>query len=95
MDKAEALAVAEAALCDLRSVSYNVLVERFLDQPQTHEVVGASGVTYQVELQAFWDRGVGGDLRVSANVDDGGWRAFRPLTTDFIIASDGSFVGED
>jgi len=27
-------------------------------------------------------------------VDARGWRAFRPLTTDFIIAPDGSFVGE-
>jgi hypothetical protein len=31
---------------------------------------------------------------VLASIDDGGWSAFIPLTDDFIIAPDGSFVGE-
>jgi hypothetical protein len=28
------------------------------------------------------------------SIDDGGWRAFLPWTDSFIIAPDGSFVGE-
>ena len=28
-------------------------------------------------------------------IDDGGLRAFAPLSDDFIMAPDGSFVGED
>ena len=28
------------------------------------------------------------------HVDDGGLRAFVPLTEDFIMAPDGSFIGE-
>jgi hypothetical protein len=27
-------------------------------------------------------------------IDDGRWRAFSPLSVDFIMAPDGSFVGE-
>jgi hypothetical protein len=48
-----------------------------------------------VEVLALWDEGrPGGNLRVMVSIDDGGWRAFKPLTEDFIIAPDGSFVGE-
>jgi len=46
-------------------------------------------------VQAFWDSPrQPGNLRVIVAIDDGGWRAFRPLSADFIVASDGSFVGE-
>jgi hypothetical protein len=27
-------------------------------------------------------------------IDDGGWRAFIPLSADFIMAPEGRFVGE-
>lgn len=33
----------------------------------------------------FWDHREGGAIRVLGTVDDGGWRAFRPLTEDFIV----------
>ena len=42
----------------------------------------------------MWDRGKEGDLRVLVMIDDGGWHAHGPLVEDFIIAPDGSFVGE-
>jgi len=29
-----------------------------------------------------------------ASIDDGGWRAFAPLTRSFIKRADGSFVDE-
>jgi len=35
-----------------------------------------------------------GDVRVLVAVDDGGMYAFKPLTDSFILAPDGSFVGE-
>jgi hypothetical protein len=61
------------------------------------EAVGPSGTQYQLDIFAFWDggrRAVGGDLRVSVVIDDGGWRAFVPLVEDFIISPTGGFVGE-
>lgn len=51
-------------------------------------------VAYQGEVQVFWDDKPNGAIRVMASIDDGGWRAFVPLTADFILAPDGTFVGE-
>jgi hypothetical protein len=97
MDEVEAAALADVALEPLRAESYSALVDRFIgpgDRCEHSEAVGSSGVRYQVEVQAFWDAGRPGDLRVRAAVDDGGRRAYRPLRRDFILAPDGSFVGE-
>jgi hypothetical protein len=96
VDKAEARAVGESVLANLRRESYDSLVQRLLDRQETREIIGDSGVTYQIEVQAFWDSGKRkpGNLRVMVNIDDGGLRAFLPTTTDFIIAPDGSFIGE-
>jgi len=49
---------------------------------------------YQIEIQVFWDSWPGGNVRVMGAVDDGGWRAFIPVSRGFIMAPDGSFVGE-
>jgi hypothetical protein len=54
-------------------------------------------VEYQIEIQAFWDepRKGEGNLRVIASIDDGRFPyVFLPMTTDFIMKPDGSFVGE-
>ena len=94
MDRAEALAIVEAELAALREAPYRELVERFVGKQEVFERVGASGTSYQLELQAFWDDKRLGNLRVIASIDDGGWRAFAPLSVDFIRAPDESFVGE-
>jgi hypothetical protein len=57
-------------------------------------VVGGSGAEYQLEVQVFWDQKTGGNVRVIGSIDDGGLRAFFPLTNSFITAPDGTFVGE-
>jgi hypothetical protein len=94
MDAAEARAILREELDELRRATYDDLVLRLLDKPQTHERTGRSGIVYQVELQAFWDDRPHESLRVLASIDDGGFSAFRPLSDDFIRAPDGSFVGE-
>jgi len=33
----------------------------------------------------FWDGRPGGDIRVLASIDDGGWRAFFPLTETLVV----------
>jgi hypothetical protein len=60
-----------------------------LDSQDILEITSASGT-----FQAFWDYEEGGNLRVTGCIDDGGIRAFCPLTYDFIIAPDGTFMGE-
>ena len=93
MDKVEAKALLEAAVAELRAKS-RVELERLIRSPDAYEVQGKSGKTYQMEKQAFWDDKKGQDLRILVSIDDGGWRAFFPTTESFIMAPDGSFVGE-
>jgi len=94
MDKQEAQAVLTEHLAQYRARSYADLAA-LIGQSGCVEIKGASGVPYQVEVNVAWDDKPGGDVRVLASIDDGGFRsAFRPLTGDFIKAPDGSFVGE-
>lgn len=91
MDKDEARQIAQEYLVELRQLSYQELCEL---KAETVERVGPSGAIYQVETLSFWDDDEGGDIRVIVSVDDGGWRAFHPLSEGFIMAPDGTFVGE-
>jgi hypothetical protein len=93
MDRAEAQAVLNAELFRLRAMPRADLM-RLVTRCERHEVTGARGVTYQVEISACWDNRATGDLRVVACVDDGGLRWFFPMCDDFIVAADGRFVGE-
>jgi hypothetical protein len=47
-----------------------------------------------LEIEAHWDDRKKRTLRVYVAVDDGGLRALMPLTRSFIIAPNGSFIGE-
>ena len=94
MNKAEAREVALARVAELRQLDWSELRDRYLRRPETLEVSRPSGAAYQVETEAFWDGRKEGDLRVTVTVDDGGWRAFVPLGESFILARDGTFVGE-
>ncbi len=93
MDREEATSVLANELARYRSETYGAL-QRLVDSQDTCEVTGPSGAKYQIEIQAFWDAGRGGNLRVLGSIDDGGMRAFFPLTDDFIITPSGAFVGE-
>ena len=93
IDKNEARQLLEAATRQLRMKGRREL-EQLLKEPETAELVGPSGKTYQTEAQAFWDDKKGYDLRVLVSIDDGGWSAIAPMTDSFIVAPDGSFVGE-
>ncbi len=95
VDKAEARRIALDRIAELRRLSYQELHARFLNNPQCLETPGASGAMYQVETEALWDDRKAGHLRVMVAVDDGrGWSAIVPVTEDFIVAPDGSFLGE-
>jgi hypothetical protein len=76
-----------------RSRSWNDL-RTTVGDPENHEVAGPSGASYQIETQALWDDHPEGNLRVIVSIDDGGLRAFVPLTDDFILSKVGRFVGE-
>jgi len=92
MDKREAKELLDSELGKYRTRPYEELLP-LRGEPDVYSFVGPSGKRYQVEVQAFWDSGRPGNLRVMASIDDGGLSAFRPLCKDFIIAPDGTFIG--
>lgn len=93
MDETEAKTILAAQMRDLRTRSYaDFRVWALEKHLEARDVKGPSGTDYQIEVQAVWDSGR--NLRVMVAIDDGGWRAFMPLTSDFIIAPDGAFIGE-
>jgi len=75
----------------LRLLNYSELV-RLIGEDQISTPLGSDGKEYQMEVDVFWDGEKGGDVRVIVAVDDGGLRAFVPLTSDFIMRSDGTLV---
>ena len=96
MDKKEARAILAAEIKRLRKESYAELCNRQeRKDPEVKEIKGESGTKYGLEIECIWDGPKNGNLRVMCWIDDGGWRAFMPLGDSFIMAPDGSFVGED
>jgi hypothetical protein len=91
MNEQAANALIESELHRLEEWSYSELTA-LIGKVETKDLDGDDGKTYQIEIQAFWDSKKGGNVRVIVAADDGGWRAFKPLTGDFIMHPDGSLV---
>lgn len=92
MDKQEAKTMQMTKLAEYRCLSYADLVAKIGDNDCV-KVSGPTGVEYQIEVQFKWDGKQGGDVRVMAGIDDGGYWAFLPLCDGFIVTPDGRFVG--
>ena len=86
MDRKEATALLSAKLDEYRQLTYDQLAARVGEVP---EVVGPSGVRYQMEIQFVWDDKSGGNVRVLGSIDDGGWRAFLPLCDSLLVTPEG------
>lgn len=93
MNREIACALVDEELQKLRKLSYAELL-KLMNNPSTIEVDGSDGKRYQIERQAFWDSKKGGNIRIMVSADDGRLSALKPLSRDFIISPDGSFVGE-
>ena len=68
-----------------RDLSYDELCS-LIGEPKVAEQRGATGTLYQLEFDIIWDSQPGGDIRVLASIDDGGWSAWVPMSYDFIVA---------
>jgi hypothetical protein len=93
MDKKEARHVPAQELAKYSRESYADL-QRLLKSVDAYEVIGPSGTSYQIEIQAVWDDRTSGNLRLLGGIDDGGWHAYVPLTDDFILSPCGKFIDE-
>ena len=91
MNEQEARAVLEHRIDALRHLSFAELKETWHRRPDCEQIQGPSGVEYQVEIEALWETGRNGPLLLVVSVDDGGRRAFAPMTDSFVIDPDGSF----
>jgi hypothetical protein len=94
VNKVEALKILDDLMVEARELPYETLVAKYLKTPDCREVMGPSGARYNVAIDALWDNRSLHHLRVMFSIDDGGWRSFLPLTGDFIMAPDGSFIDE-
>jgi hypothetical protein len=75
----------DVVLASLEQESYGDLVRRMESEPLlVMERGGPSGTIYQIEVSFLWDDGPRQHVRVMASIDDGGWRAFVPLTRSFV-----------
>jgi len=94
LSESEARGFLTAQLADYRGLSYAQLVA-LIGEPSIRELTGESGTQYQLEIEPIWDHKKGGLVRVLGMITDGTLRSFvSPWTDDFLVAPDGSFVGE-
>ena len=81
-------------VADYRQRPYDFWLTHLDGEPITIQITADDGTRCQVEISVFCDDKPDEDIRVMFAIDDGGWRAFAPVTDSFIIAHDGTFVGE-
>ena len=93
MNSAEAEKLLKTRLAKLRALSYKELAAR-VDSVLTEEVARDSERSWQLEFEVVWDDEPQGNIRVNGTIDDGGLRAFVPLTDGFVKSPAGEIVGE-
>ncbi len=85
MDKQEAQQLLDEFIAGLQSRTYQEW-QGLIGEDAVVEKQGPSGVTYQIEWNAFWDSQAGGDIRIIVSIDDGSLARFIvPLTTGLLI----------
>ena len=99
MGEAEARAIVNRRVAQLREQSYEELRDTWLGQADSEDYTGADGTRYQLEITAFWDKpfwdrkNKARHLAVVVSIDvpnPARWRG--DITEMFVIAPDGSFV---
>lgn len=87
MDKSEARKILREQMTRIGSRSHSELAPPLrVGHIELYKIHGESGMVYQVEIQFFWDDQPGNTIRIMGSIDDGGIRAFLPLTDSVLIA---------
>ena len=84
MNKEEASGLLTHHLDRMAETGYAALAAR-VGENEVLEATGASGARYQIEIQIVWDSAPRGALRLLGGVDDGGLRAFVPLSDSRLL----------
>ncbi|HET7599524.1 MAG TPA: hypothetical protein VFK09_04495 [Gemmatimonadales bacterium] len=93
MSEHVARSLLHTALDEYRRRAYADLVGG-IGRPDVRTARGADGREYEIEIEAMWDDRPGGVLRVLGAIDDGSFRAFLPLSEEFLLSPEGRIVGE-
>ncbi|MDX1435517.1 MAG: hypothetical protein R3335_01820 [Anaerolineales bacterium] len=94
MDKIEAKFILSLELNQFRSMSYEEL-KALMGSPRVIERAAPSGISYQIEVESFWDnpRKPEEELRVIGSIDDGRlFHALIPLSATFVMNREGAIV---
>jgi hypothetical protein len=91
MNTAEAKSILSKELKAFAARPYDELV-RSISRSEVKNTLSESGVRYQIKLSVLWDSEPNKDLRIMGSIDDGGWRAFLPLTESLIMKPDGTLI---
>ena len=96
MDEQEAADLIEAELTRYRQRPVAELRE-IVGKGYHYTIEGASGTTYGVEIQVVFDNHKRADnIRVMGLIGDRTKKFFRrPMSRDFIVRPDGTFIGDD
>jgi len=99
MNNEEAKKLLRVAIQKYRDKTYSeleLLVESDLKLQHSHheEIKIKNSAQYQIQITAIWDDKKKKNIRVIGTIDDGGWRAFIPLTEDFIVNKNGEYIDE-
>ena len=90
MDNEEARALLKHQLGKYQEWTYDEL-RALVDAPKrVLQALGPSGTRYYIDIHTTWEDRPGDNVRVVGCIDDGGWRAFLPMTEVFVRAPDGS-----
>ena len=93
MDTVAAQKVLDKWVAKLRTEPYRELASR-VGSVTTDDVARDGERTWQLEVQVVWDDEPDGNIRVLVSIDDGGLRAFVPMTSDFVKSPSGAFIGD-
>ncbi len=93
MKKEEAIRNLENKLSEFRRLNYSDLLER-VGKQENFESETKTGEPYQIEVDFFFDDEKEKTLRVTAMISYSFITNFSPVTSDFIIAPNGRFIGE-
>ncbi len=91
MNKVEAQSILDERLSSFVRRPYADLAAA-VDKPEVASVKAGSGREYQIEFNVFFDAGAHQELRIVGSIDDGGLRAFLPLTKTLIMKPSGELL---
>ncbi len=93
MNKVEAVEILERELAQYRKLPYSDLVKKIGEQ-ETFEKITERSKKYQIEVDFLFDDEEKKTIRVLAMLSYSFWTDFSPITSSFIVAPDGKFIGE-